>query len=75
MKQNNYTEWRRVPTKQNSAEIGSRGSLISRFPKMWLEGPSWITNSSEWSNQPVVIQPSLESQKEVKLEKNCSKHY
>ena len=29
-----------------------------------MEGPSWITNSSEWPNQP-----ALESQKEAKLEK------
>ena len=34
---------------------------------MWLEGPSWLTNSSEWPNYP-VIQPLLESQKEAKLE-------
>ena len=35
---------------------------------MRWEGPSWLPNSSEWANQP-VIQPSLESQKEAKLEK------
>ena len=34
---------------------------------MWLEGPSWLTKSSKWPNQPVV-RPSLESQKEAKLE-------
>ena len=34
---------------------------------MWLKGPSWLTKSSKWPNQPVV-QPSLESQKEAKLE-------
>ena len=35
---------------------------------MWLEGPSWLTDRSEWPNQP-VIQLSLISQKETKLEK------
>ena len=35
---------------------------------MWLEGPSWLTNTSEWPKQ-LVIQPSLESQKEAKLKK------
>ena len=48
-------------------DIRSRGSLISKLPNVWLEGPSWLTNSSKWPNQPVV-QPSLESQKEAKLE-------
>ena len=54
-------------TKQNPADIGSRDSLISNLRHVWLEGPSWLTNRSEWRNQP-IIQPSLESQKEAKLE-------
>ena len=33
-----------------------------------MEDPSWLTNNSEWPNQPVT-QPSLEFQKEAKLEK------
>ena len=68
IKQHDYIKWQYVPTKQNPAFIGSRGSLISKLPKEWWEGPSWLTNSSEWPNQP-VIQPLLESQKEAKLEK------
>ena len=68
IKQNDYSEWQYVPTKQNPADIGSRGSLISKLPNVWLEGPSWLTNSSAWPNQP-VIQPWLGSQKEAKLEK------
>ena len=53
---------------QNPADIGSRGSLISKLPNIWLEGPSLLTNSGEWANQS-VIQLWLESQKETKLEK------
>ena len=41
---------------QNPADIGSRGSLILKLPNIWLEGPSLLTNSGEWANQP-VIQP------------------
>ena len=33
-----------------------------------LKDPSWLTNSSEWPNPPVK-QPSLKSQKEIKLAK------
>ena len=40
----------------------------TKLPNMWLEGPSWLTNSSEWANQP-IIQSSLEFQNEAKLEK------
>ena len=42
--------------------------MISKFSNVLLEGPSWLTNSSEWPNQP-VMQPSLESQKEAQLAK------
>lgn len=67
-KLNDYIKWQYVATKQNPANISSRGSLIPRLPKVWLKGPSWLTNSSEWRNQP-VIPPSVESQKEAQLEK------
>ena len=42
--------------------------MISKLSNVLLEGPSWLTNSSEWPNQP-VMQPSLESQKEAQLAK------
>ena len=57
-----------APTKQSPADIGSRGSLIKKLPNVWLESPSLLTNRSELPNYP-VIQPSLESQKEAKSEK------
>ena len=39
IKQNDYIKWQYVPIKQNPADIGSRGSLISKFPKVWWAGP------------------------------------
>ena len=65
IKQNANVTWKYVPTKQNPADIGSRGLLISKMPNVWWEGPSWLTNSNEWPTQP-VIQLSVESQKEAK---------
>ena len=50
IKQNDYIRWQYVPTKQNPSDIGSRDALKSNLPNMWLEGPSWLTNSSEWPN-------------------------
>ena len=38
------------------------------MPNVWWECPSWLINSSEWPNQP-AMQPSVESQKEAKPEK------
>ena len=62
---------RNVPTKQSPVDIESRGSLISKLPNVWLEDPFWLTNSSEWSNQP-IIHPALESQREAKLQKKIT---
>ena len=36
-----------------------------------MEDPFWLTNSSEWSNQP-IIHPALESQREAKLQKKIT---
>ena len=47
IKQNDYIKWRYVQNKQNPSAIGRRGSFKSRLPNVWLEGPSWLTNSSE----------------------------
>ena len=47
IKQNDYIKWKYVPTKQNPADIGIRGSFISKLPDVWLEGLSWLTNRSE----------------------------
>ena len=33
--QKEYIKWYYVPTKQNPADIGSRGSLLSKFPDIW----------------------------------------
>ena len=72
IKQSDYIKWQYVPIKKNPAAIRSKSftikALISKLLSVWLEVPSWLTNTSEWPNQP-IIQPSLESQKEVKLEK------
>ena len=67
IKQNDYIKWQHAPTNNNPADIRSRGSLISKLPKVWWKDLFWLKNSSEWPNQP-VIQPSLESQTEAKLE-------
>ena len=41
-----YMKWYYVPTKQNPADIRSRGSLLSKIPDIWWKGPSWIAEKS-----------------------------
>ena len=60
--------WQYVPTRDNPADLGSRGSLLTKIPEIWWKGPSWLQVKEKWSRQP-DIKPSEESQKELKISK------
>ena len=60
------TEWKYVPTKENLAGIGSMGCTIGKLLQIWLVGPNWLCNTSEWPEQP-YIRPTSESQQETKI--------
>ena len=34
--------WQYVPTRDNPADLGSRGSLLSKIPEIKWKGPSWL---------------------------------
>ena len=36
-----------VPTKENSADVGSRGSLIANISRVWWEDPSWLPGKTK----------------------------
>ena len=36
--------WKYVSTKQNDADISSRGSRLSKLKNLWLRGPTWQKN-------------------------------
>ena len=55
-----------MPTKENPADIGSRGSVIGKLPKIWLKDPTWLCNTSEWPEQPYGS-PTSESPQETKI--------
>ena len=55
---------RHVPTKDNPADIASRGGLkVSSF---WWSGPEWLQEPARWPVNPVT-QPSAESNAEAKI--------
>ena len=57
------TAWNYVSTKQNLADIGSRGSPVTKLPELWWTGPTWLKEFLEWLVQP-YIGPRAESQQE-----------
>ena len=60
--------WQYVPTRDNPADLGSRGSLLTNIREIWWKGPSWLQVKENWPRQP-YIKPSIESEKEVKISK------
>ena len=45
------TEQRQTPTKQNPADIWSKGCNIGKLPESLLKGQNWLCNSSEQPEQ------------------------
>lgn len=48
IKEKSYIKWRHVGTKDNPADIGSRGCSGVHIPEEWLNGPPWLSDPSNW---------------------------
>lgn len=55
--------------KQQPEDIGSRGSLLSKIPRIWWKGPTWIAENKKWPDQP-ILNDSKKSRKETKVIQN-----
>lgn len=60
--------WRHVPTRENPADLGSRGGPVDKENVLWWKGPEWLSDPGKWP--PVLVTtPSAESNAEVKATK------
>ena len=59
--------WRHVPSRDNPADLGSRGGLVSGN-QLWWEGPSWLADPNEWPRD-MVTTATPESEAEAKATK------
>ena len=60
--------WQYVPMREDPADLGSSGSLLTKAKQIWWTGPSWLQVKENWPRQP-DIKPSEESEKEVEISK------
>lgn len=61
-------EWHHVPTKQNPADVGSRGGRVVGND-LWRNGPQWLEDPSKWPPKR-VLEATREVKEELKPAKN-----
>lgn len=61
-----YIQWRHVGTKENPADLGSRGGRIADCSDLWWHGPTWLPFPESWPTD-VVTMPTNESRAEAKI--------
>ena len=61
-------EWRHVPTKQNPADVGSRGGSVAGND-LWRNGPQWLKDPKLWPPKQ-VLEATPEVETEIKSSKN-----
>ena len=57
--------WRHVPTKDNLADIASRGGHLSN-KSLWWSGPEWLDDPEKWPDN-LETQPSTATEVEAKV--------
>ena len=68
IKERDHIQWHHVPTEDNPADLGSRGSKCVKN-QLWRNGPNGLVDPGTWPPN-IVLEPSPESSAKVKtLEK------
>ena len=65
IREKKFINWYYAPTKENPADVGSRGSLIVNILRVWWEGPFSLPDKTKWLDKP-FISSTAESEKETK---------
>ena len=60
--------WIHVPSKENPADVASRGGLIKEGDQLWWKGPDWLSKPDEWPPDQRTTR-TTETDVEVKLTK------
>ena len=61
-------QWKYCPTKDNIADLGSRGASIDRMERGgWFTGPEWLLNKEKWPEQSKLTSTKDTSQETVPM--------
>ena len=60
-----YIQWRYVNTKENPADLGSRGGKVDESTQLWLKGPEWLCKQDVWPDGITTVS-TVESRAELK---------
>jgi hypothetical protein len=60
-----YIHWQYVNTKENPADLGSRGGSVNESTQLWLKGPEWLSKEESWPSD-ITTTPTDESCTELK---------
>ena len=60
-----YIQWRYVNTKENPADLGSRGGKVDESTQLWLKGPEWLSKQDVWPDDITTVS-TVESRAELK---------
>ena len=63
--QHGEVTWHHVPTRENPADLGSRGGDV-KDNQLWQEGPAWLKDPSRWP-QDVTLVPDEQTRAEEKV--------
>ena len=65
IRQHGEVTWHHVPTRENPADLGSRGGDV-KDNQLWKEGPAWLKDPSRWP-QDVTLVPDEQTRAEEKV--------
>lgn len=60
-----YIQWRYVNTKENPADLGSRGGKVDESTQLWLKGLKWLSKQEDWPDDITTVS-TVETRAELK---------
>ena len=54
IREHTHLKWNYVPTRNNPADLGSRGCALGKLCEFWWNGPEWLRDCKNWPEQPNI---------------------